>query len=421
MKNHFLLVIMLLAINSNVFSQSQRNRCGTYERVSHKLKENPNFLSDRLDMETATQKWISTHAQQRSSSILTIPVVIHVVYRTNAENISDAQVQSQLDVLNADYRRLNVDTSKTPKEFRALAVDCQIQFCLAKQDPSGKATNGITRKQTSTNNIGSTTKYYSSVNGGEDIWNPNAYMNIWVCNIDGGNTLGFAYLPGTTGTLDDGLVIDYRFFGTIGMNPPYHLGRTVTHEVGHYLNLEHIWGDDNGACTGTDYVADTPNQGAENYGCPKFPITNDPCTPAFPGIMFMNYMDYTDDSCMNMFTKGQKQRMVGALNGPRISLQASKACQIPASVMERIAGVSAIYPNPSNGIFNFELQSSAQGDCLMEVFNLMGKLILQKKVFISADQIKFDLSDQASGIYFLKVKIKDRMEMHKLIVDHSKN
>ena len=418
MKKYLFLLFCLLLFGSTLKSQHQINRCATHERIVERLKEHPEDIVNREAIERFTENWISHQsANKKSSGTITIPVVIHVVYKTSAENISDAQIQSQLDVLNKDYRRLNTDTTLTPQPFKSLAADCEIEFCLATQDPNGHLTTGITRKLTTINFIGNTSKYYLSASGGEDIWNHNAYLNIWVCNIDGGGTLGFAWPPGNTGAQDDGVVIDYRYFGTLGKSPPYHLGRTVTHEVGHFFNLEHIWGDESG-CIGTDNVADTPNQGAEDYDCPTFPVSTDPCTPSFPGIMFMNYMDYSDDNCMNMFTKGQKQRMVAAVNGPRISLQASKGCQTPSSIAERNFEISThIYPNPSEGLFVIDLNNKVES-CQIIASDLLGKIIFMNSFPTVSSPLKLDLSGYANGIYFVKIKTKEGISVHKVVLEN---
>src|SRR5204863_4475237 len=135
------------------------------------------------------------------------------------------------------------------------------------------------------------------------------YMNIWVANISNG-LLGITQLPGGPPETD-GICIAYNAFGRTGhLTAPYNRGRTGTHETGHWLGLQHIWGDDGGDCTGSDFIDDTPNQAHETYGCPAFPVY-DACTPAYPGILFMDFMDYTDDACMHLFTNGQANYMNG--------------------------------------------------------------------------------------------------------------
>ncbi|MCB9273605.1 MAG: T9SS type A sorting domain-containing protein [Lewinellaceae bacterium] len=262
------------------------------------------------------------------NGVITIPVVVHVVYNTTAENISDAQVQSQITVLNADFRRLNADASSTPSMFASVAADAEVQFCLASVDPSGNPTTGITRTSTTRTSFSSNDYVKFNSTGGKDAWPAGSYLNLWVCDLSS-TLLGYAQFPGGSAATD-GVVIDYAYFGTIGTaTPPFHLGRTATHEVGHWLNLRHIWGD--GGCSVDDFVSDTPLAGAANY-------TASPCT--FPGPnscnsgtgdqpdMFQNYMDYSDDACMNLFTQGQKTRMRALFDtgGARVSLLSSNGC-----------------------------------------------------------------------------------------------
>nr|6R7W_A Chain A, Mirolysin [Tannerella forsythia]7OD0_AAA Chain AAA, Mirolysin [Tannerella forsythia]7OD0_BBB Chain BBB, Mirolysin [Tannerella forsythia]7OD0_CCC Chain CCC, Mirolysin [Tannerella forsythia]7OD0_DDD Chain DDD, Mirolysin [Tannerella forsythia]7OD0_EEE Chain EEE, Mirolysin [Tannerella forsythia]7OD0_FFF Chain FFF, Mirolysin [Tannerella forsythia] len=245
------------------------------------------------------------------SSTILIPVVVHVVYNNSAQNISDAQIISQIQVLNEDFRRMNADQANTPSAFANLAGNANIEFKLARRDPNGNTTNGITRTSTSTETFSMEMDNVKFSNlGGNNAWNTRRYLNIWVCNL-GDDLLGYAQFPFEFQTKPntDGVVIHYKHFGRDGSaESPYDKGRTATHEVGHWLDLRHIWGDDGGSCSGTDNIADTPNQGGYNEGCPSFPKT-DHCTNTSPGVMFMNYMDYTYDACMNLFTKGQVERM----------------------------------------------------------------------------------------------------------------
>ncbi len=238
--------------------------------------------------------------------IYVIPVVVHVVYHTEGQNISDERITTQIQVLNADFRRQNTDTADAPAEFQAVAADIKIEFCLASFDPAGNPTNGITRTYSDTTvwDLSYADDIKSTASGGADGWPSGSYLNIWVCNLSS-NVLGYAYGPNSSESVD-GVVINYKYFGLGDASSyPYNQGRTATHEVGHWLNLSHIWGDDNGSCSGSDGIDDTPNQSDETFGCPNFPLM-DECSPNPPGIMFMNYMDYTDDACMNLFTQDQK-------------------------------------------------------------------------------------------------------------------
>jgi hypothetical protein len=245
---------------------------------------------------------------------LTIPVVVHVVYKEPEENISVAQIKSQIAALNRDYAAKNPDKSKIPAPWASLASDTRVQFALAKKDPKGKPTNGITRTTTKHASFSDDDSVKSKAKGGADAWPTNRYLNLWVCSL-GGGLLGYAQFPhGPAKT--DGVVILNTAFGTTGTAAkPFNLGRTAVHEVGHWLNLHHIWGDSGLVCSDSDYVGDTPNQEGPNYGKPSFPKVS--CGNAPNGDMFMNYMDYVDDDSMLLFTAQQVVRMRAALDGPR--------------------------------------------------------------------------------------------------------
>ncbi|MFI5009320.1 MAG: zinc metalloprotease [Solirubrobacterales bacterium] len=241
---------------------------------------------------------------------------MHVVYQAAEENISDAQVHSQIDALNRDYNAENGDKANVPADWAALVSDPKIQFALATEDPGGAPSTGITRTQTAATSFSPDDGVKSAATDGVDPWPTDSYMNIWVCNL-GEGLLGYAQFPGGP-ALRDGVVILYTAFGTEGTaTAPYNMGRTATHEVGHFFNLRHIWGDRND-CTGNDFVADTPPAQQANFGKPKFPHVT--CDNGPDGDMFMNYMDYVDDDTMVMFSTGQVARMSATLAGPRKKL-----------------------------------------------------------------------------------------------------
>jgi hypothetical protein len=252
-----------------------------------------------------------------------IPVVVHVVFKTAAQNISDAQIKSQIDVLTADFRKKNADVSIAPAAFAPLAADVRVEFELATIDPSSNPTTGITRTSTAVTSFTDDDAVKSAATGGADAWPADKYLNIWACQLAGG-LLGYAQFPGGPAATD-GVVIRNSAFGTTGTAAaPFNLGRTATHEVGHWLNLRHIWGDDGSGCAGSDLVADTPNQGSENVGVPAFPHIT--CGNGPNGDMFMNYMDYVDDEAMVMFTAGQVTRMQATLDGMRSAIGAPTPC-----------------------------------------------------------------------------------------------
>ena len=276
------------------------------------------FSEMRTRIEQQTQRWESQPVEQRSNqanTVVTIPVVFHVVYANGTQNISDAQIMSQLQILNDDFRRLNSDADNTWSQ----AADSEVEFCLATNDPQGNPTDGILRVSTSVSSFGTSDNVKFSSSGGSDAWPAGSYLNFWVCNV-GGGILGYAQFPGGSAATD-GVVCDYRYVGDMGTaTAPFDLGRTATHEVGHWLNLYHIWGDGN--CNQDDQVSDTPNSDAANFGCAT---GHQSCSST---DMVQNYMDYSDDACMNLFTSGQKTRMQAlfAPGGFRASLATSDGC-----------------------------------------------------------------------------------------------
>jgi pregnancy-associated plasma protein-A len=299
-------------------ARTPRRRNCAHMAVHELLVEtDPGYRGRRLAVEAETRKSIASgQAMRVARKLLTLQVVVHVVHRTDAENISDAQVQSQIAALNRDYALKNSDKSKVPAPFKSLVGNPNIQFKLAKRDPSGKATNGITRTATTVAGFGADNSVKRKKTGGKDPWDTARYLNLWACTL-GDGLLGYAQFPGGPGKTD-GVVILSTAFGTQGTAAaPFNKGRTATHEVGHFLNLRHIWGDRND-CTGNDFVVDTPPAESPNFGKPKFPHTT--CHNGPTGDMFMNYMDYVDDAAMVMFTEGQVARMNATLAGPRKKL-----------------------------------------------------------------------------------------------------
>ena len=323
MKKLSLVIVVLLNV---FFANAQQRNCGTMQHLDEIRQRDPG-VDNRMDVENLDIKhWISNNTSSSKSmpNIITIPVVVHVIYKNSSQNISDAQIFSQIDILNEDFRMNNSDASSIPSAFAGAAADCEIEFCLAVRDPNGNVTTGITRTYTTTSSFSGYTSMKYSSTGGQDAWNTSDYLNIWVCNLASG-LLGFATFPGGNSSTD-GVVCDYAYFGNTGTaTSPYDLGRTATHEVGHWLNLYHIWGD---SYCGNDYVSDTPKHEESNYGCPSYPHASSCSGTGSTGEMFMNYMDYTNDACMFMFSSGQKNRMRATLNGSRSSLLSSLGCQV---------------------------------------------------------------------------------------------
>ena len=297
-------------------AKGANDQCQSMKVLNRQLKENPGLYKKMYDIEYATRKLIAakgkpvkgggnngggdTTPPTDNLGVVNIPVYVHVVYSNAQENISNAQIASQITVLNADFRKQNSDAGNTPSEFSGVAADAEITFSLA----------GTFRHSNSTSSWGTN----NAVKSAYPPVTPSTHLNIWVANI-GGGILGYAQFPGGS-SATDGVVCSPQYFGTTGyVSAPFNGGRTMTHEIGHYLNLRHIWGD--GRCRQDDFVADTPSSDAPNYGCPSYPTVN--CKS---NDMTMNYMDYTDDACMSMFSEGQKSRMraLFATGGSRASM-----------------------------------------------------------------------------------------------------
>ncbi|AHJ99385.1 GEVED domain-containing protein [Hymenobacter swuensis] len=324
-KTIYSLALAFLGLGASLSAEAQTRQCSTMENLAAQLAADPAMAQRMAAIENQTSSFVDNPLALRTSAVVTIPVVVHVLYNTTAQNVSDAQIQSQIAVLNEDFNKLNADVSKTPSAFAGLAANVGIQFVLAKQTPTGAATTGIERKSTTRTSWGTDDAMKKVSTGGLDAWNSAKYLNLWVCNLSGG-VLGYAQFPGGAAATD-GVVILSSGFGRNGSAAaPFNLGRTATHEVGHWLNLRHIWGD---ASCGNDLVSDTPTQQTSNGGCPSFPKVT--CSNGPNGDMFMNYMDYTDDACMYMFSNGQSSRMnaLFATGGARAGLLTSTGGTAP--------------------------------------------------------------------------------------------
>ena len=288
---------------------SARRACPSEEFRAELLKNDAAARQRYNNIEAGIHDFI-TSGKVLSDGTVDIPVVVNVLYKTSAENISDARIAEQIAILNADFSGTNTDASKIPTEFSGVkAGDTQVRFHLIK----------TVRKATTKTKWGTNDAMKKSSTGGIDATSPGSYFNLWVVGNMGG-ILGYATFPESAGLWNDGVVIAAPYFGKTGATAPYNLGRTATHEVGHYLNLRHIWGD---ASCGNDLVADTPTQTGANYGKPAYPLYNT-CSGTSRSVMFMNYMDYVDDAAMFMFSAGQKARTqsvltsTGARSGLRV-------------------------------------------------------------------------------------------------------
>lgn len=395
-----------------------------------------------LAYEEAFQNMLQKHQQfsngKKTSIVYTIPVIFHVLHSGVAvgsgRNLSQAQINSQLTTLNSDYRKLNTDFSTyvTQPSFSSVAADVEINFCAAKVDPNGNvlAEPGIERINVSTkgwNALPYAMNYIESTVKPGSSWDPTKYYNVWILEFGGADvgTLGYAQFPtipsGTSPVTDmvgqggsagtDGVVIDYHYIGSVGnVSAPYNKGRTLTHETGHWLGLWHIWGDDGTSCSGTDYVTDTPNQAGENYTCPTVAgsVKTDACAGP-TGAMYQNYMDYSDDKCMVMFTAGQKARMQAVMANcvRRKTLPASTVCNI-TGIEELATEINFdVFPNPSNGEFTVSVDLLTQQDFVITVINTLGQTIKElNQIQSNGGSFKINLTNTSQGIYFVTIKSK---------------
>jgi hypothetical protein len=339
-----------------------------------------------------------------SEQTIVIPVVIHVIYNNSYENISEEQIKSQLDAINADFSRSNSDFSKVPSVFAKLSGNANIRFELAKTDPNGRITSGIIRKKSSRMMWSDDDKIKSAAFGGDEAWDATSYLNVWVCNTVPGLT-GYATVPGSDPT-KDGVVVRYDAFGTTGkVNVPYHKGRTLTHEVGHWLGLQHLWG--NKQC-GDDGIQDTPKQRGGNSGDPVFPKLT-ACNATPDGEMFMNFMDFTNDASMGMFTEGQKNVMRSqfGVNGKRNAFLYSKGLSTSwnntqVSPEQISTPQVSIYPNPVvSGNISISLNGLDNSGKHFAIVAANGQIV--KTGYFNQAKVEVNVSHFPAGIYQVRL------------------
>jgi len=398
-----LIAIFLIFFSVSIIAQ---RTCGTDAKIKERIQTVPGFeVHHKEIMEFIHNPNYKQSLFSRQSSsiatVVTIPVVFHVLYKNANQNISDAQIQSQLDVLNRDYRKLNTDfNTVVPTAFKALGADMEIVFCKATKTPTGASTNGITRKSVASS-FSFDNNYYTS--SGQPAWDTTRYLNIWVGSFTDTSLLGFAYPPSSAGSDDDGLCISYKTFGTTGTAlSPFNKGRTATHEIGHYFGLYHPWGEDGSSCgsaANSDFVSDTPATSDPYYDCPTFPDNTNACTPSSNGSMFMNYMEYVNDACMAFFTAGQKTIVRNALSGPRLSLLSSNGCGTLGLNEYEAVNAIAVYPNPVSSYFMITSPQTKIDE--VELYNVLGQLVKTQKLIQTNNVI--NVQDLASGTYYLRI------------------
>ena len=404
MKTFVAVLLLILIYSAPILGQ---RACSTFE-YQEKLMS-PGMLEKKRIIENFTTSFINQPNQlalrEAQGTIIRIPVVVHILYHYPEQNVSDSQVYEQIDILNRCFRKKNADTSLIPSYFLPYAADCEIEFQLAISDPSRRNTSGIIRKYTPIHDWEADDRMKFSSEMGSDAWDPKSYLNIWVCNMRG--VVGYSSMHGSDSTRD-GVVIATNVFGrtlTGGLNQ----GKTAVHEVGHWLNLRHLWGDD---YCGDDGVSDTPKQGGYNSGCPS--TNHITCGNGPLGDMFMNYMDFTDDACVHMFTQQQKLRMRAsfATGGTRNSILNSKGLQTPLIFETPVPDQAPrwlraqFYPNPVSGDATLDLSYDVRwiGKSI-SVINMQGQVVM--RVVVNSRLVNIDTRSLKPGLYLLSAKKED--------------
>ncbi len=372
----------------------QNRNCATMDVLQAQLATDPAMAQRMANIEAQTRVFEANPTARRgTSATVIIPVVVHVVYNTSAQNVPLAQIEAQIRVLNEDFAKTNADASLVPAAFAGAAANTNIQFVLAKRDPSGNATSGVVRRSTKTRSFSSNDFVKYTSKGGSDAWPRDRYLNLWLCNL-GQGLLGYAQFPGGAAATDGVVCLYSSVPGGTASN--YNKGRTATHEVGHWLNLRHIWGD---ATCGNDLVSDTPTQQTSNGGCPTFPKVT--CSNGPSGDMFMNYMDYTYDRCMYMFTTGQGTRMnaLFATGGARAALLTSTGGIAPRTALSSAPAYS-LFPNPATDVLNLR-QGTTSVNASVAVYDVHGQQL--KNVRYDAASGQVDVRALPKGIYRLAI------------------
>jgi len=435
-------------------AEAQQRKCGSEILNRHLAEIFPNskeMLQRTMDEHVALAQEMKAHANYKTTANTgIIPVIFHIILnetqiaKLGGEAGIARRVDSQIAVINRDFNRQNPDSSKIPAAFKSLYGNAGIHFAAARRSPDGAATSGYEILTTTasgfeeSSSIGSGMGFTEAkfLNGKATAWNPDVYLNVWVVNpLDGGQSasiLGLCMppsflnygIPGLTKN-ELGVVLNWGAFGVRTVFTDYYIsgitgGRTLTHELGHYFELRHIWGDDDGKCVGNggtdDGIADTPPQADASYGCPTYPYL-DACVTSGDGIMFMNFMDYVNDACMQMFTNGQvavMQAMVAPGQASYPLTQNPDVLLWPTAVNDVAANTElAIYPNPATGTIYI---SGGDGLSQVRVFDMAGRAVLQQNTDNTQAQHKFDISALTKGIYLVHCTTGNGTTVKKLVV-----
>ncbi|MCW5906939.1 MAG: T9SS type A sorting domain-containing protein [Chitinophagales bacterium] len=426
--------LLSMAAVCSLFSPSAQvvqNRCGTVDVIKHRDAENPGY-QNRMNAAFDYAKQIAESRKDVRASndtVYRIQCVFHVLYSTAAENIPDSVIYSQLEVLNEDYRRKNADTVKTRGIFSDVAADARIEFYLATTDPDGNPTTGITRTQGNPGFLGYNPfqdNAKSNSAGGKDPWPTDRYLNIWVCNIlNGLGVLGYAFPPSnapgwpqgsTTDSTKQGVVLHYPVVGrnfASPIDPTVTMGRSAVHEIGHYLGLRHIWGDGN--CSQDDGIDDTPlSDAAHQQTCDT---TDNSCTDSpvdFPD-MIENFMDYSDDRCLNMFTEGQVAIMHAMLQTSRAGI-ATVVTETSIKEPDVYFTRTELFPNPTNSFVTLQVNTKQAQSYSYELLNTLGEKLSSETAFSNGyHQQIIELSSYPAGIYFVRLSAGTQTVMKKVV------
>ncbi len=435
----------LLFCHSNIMAQNER-KCGHQAIVDALMAKDPQFEARfqqyKEDTKAEAAQYTQASAAAKTTATPLIPIVFHIVLNSTqlaaiggAAGV-EARAISQVAQLNRDFNRGNGDSTGIPAGFKPLYANANIRFSLAHRNPSGASTPGweiITTPNTSFPDIqNSYPNAKHTSNGGADAWDATKYLNVWVINPDAGGLLGITAPPAAVfgfPTGERGIVLNFGAFGVKSGTGPgqYYLtgftgGRTLTHEMGHYFEIWHLSGDDNGACPSgagghDDGIADTPPQADNSSGVPVYPLF-DVCTASGNGIMFMNYMDYADDVAMHMFTLGQVAVMTSKVNGESVSLtQHPELTEWPTGVATVApAGSFNITPNPATDKVTISFNSGLENLKAVSIFNMMGQEVKTLSLQGQNGVFSVNVSDLSKGMYFVKCRFDDETISQKLLV-----